>query len=67
MYIGKLKGKDVALKVMRATSVDDYTEVFQKELQICTALKAPNVVVFYGACLLPPAKVFSCAHVCGVL
>lgn len=56
VFRGKFRNADVALKVMRVSDEVDYTETFQKELLICTSVRDPNVVQFYGACLLPPTK-----------
>lgn len=56
VYKGRLKGEDVALKVMKTNTEEDHLETFTKELEICTAVASPHVVKFHGACILPPLK-----------
>jgi len=54
VYRAILRGKtDVAVKILKPWTNDSQVQEFQKEFKIMCALRHPNIVHFYGACLEP--------------
>eukprot|EP01133_Synstelium_polycarpum_P012204 gene12204-14286_t len=53
VYKGIYKGKDVAVKVLRAITTQSQLEEFKKEFQIMASIRSPFMVTFYGASLDP--------------
>eukprot|EP01128_Nolandella_sp_AFSM9_P010772 TRINITY_DN7496_c0_g1_i1.p1 TRINITY_DN7496_c0_g1~~TRINITY_DN7496_c0_g1_i1.p1 ORF type:complete len:493 (-),score=71.45 TRINITY_DN7496_c0_g1_i1:286-1764(-) len=51
---GKCRGKDVAIKMLHKTTLDEKTLVsFKKEVAIMSTLFHPNICLFMGACTKP--------------
>jgi serine/threonine protein kinase len=51
VYLGKCRGKDVAIKKLHSQRLDEKTlRDFKKEVEVMTQLHHPNVVLFMGAC-----------------
>jgi serine/threonine protein kinase len=58
VYRGKYKGTEVVIKTTKQSIVDDIGKTtFLNELGKCIVLRHPNVVLFMGATLKPPALV----------
>eukprot|EP01112_Ceratiomyxa_fruticulosa_P004101 TRINITY_DN1445_c0_g1_i1.p1 TRINITY_DN1445_c0_g1~~TRINITY_DN1445_c0_g1_i1.p1 ORF type:complete len:727 (+),score=136.48 TRINITY_DN1445_c0_g1_i1:310-2490(+) len=53
VYKGLYKGQEVAVKVLKAITTQEQLEEFKKEFQIMCAIRSPNIVTFFGACLEP--------------
>lgn len=52
VFKGLYKGKEVAVKVLKATD-DELVEEFKKEFKIMSIARSPYLVIFYGAILEP--------------
>jgi len=52
VYEGRCRGLDVAIKISKSRSPEDDT-AFQKEIDINSQLRHPNIVLFIGACCTP--------------
>jgi serine/threonine protein kinase len=46
---GLFKGKEVAIKVLSATNIEQELVEFQKEFAILTSLNSPYMISFFGA------------------
>jgi len=54
VYRGKCRGKEVAVKKLFRQDLDEKVLMdFKKEIEICSRLQHPNVVLFMGACTIP--------------
>eukprot|EP00029_Vermamoeba_vermiformis_P011339 TRINITY_DN620_c0_g1_i1.p1 TRINITY_DN620_c0_g1~~TRINITY_DN620_c0_g1_i1.p1 ORF type:complete len:642 (-),score=178.52 TRINITY_DN620_c0_g1_i1:124-2049(-) len=54
VYRGMCRGKEVAVKVLRTTTLDESSaKEFKRECQTMSALKHPNLLLFMGACTQP--------------
>jgi hypothetical protein len=53
VYKGIYRGKEVAVKVLKAITTQSQLEEFKKEFQIMCAIRSPYMVTFYGAALEP--------------
>eukprot|EP01127_Copromyxa_protea_P005958 TRINITY_DN15780_c0_g1_i1.p1 TRINITY_DN15780_c0_g1~~TRINITY_DN15780_c0_g1_i1.p1 ORF type:complete len:822 (-),score=147.78 TRINITY_DN15780_c0_g1_i1:34-2499(-) len=49
VFKGLFKGKEVAIKVLTATNIEQELIEFQKEFAILTSLNSPYMISFYGA------------------
>jgi len=53
VYKGLYKGNPVAIKVLKEMTAQQEVDEFKKEFEIMSAVRSPNVVFFYGACMQP--------------
>jgi hypothetical protein len=53
VYKGIYRGKEVAVKVLKAITTQSQLEEFKKEFQIMCAIRSPYMVTFFGAALEP--------------
>jgi len=53
VYKGRCRGKIVAIKKLHSNLGDEVVKDFQKEVDIWTHLRHPNIVSFMGACTAP--------------
>eukprot|EP01103_Thecamoeba_quadrilineata_P019190 TRINITY_DN7669_c0_g1_i1.p1 TRINITY_DN7669_c0_g1~~TRINITY_DN7669_c0_g1_i1.p1 ORF type:complete len:518 (+),score=108.01 TRINITY_DN7669_c0_g1_i1:27-1580(+) len=54
VFRGRCRGKEVAIKVLYDQDLNDSALLnFQKEVEICSRLHHPNVLLFMGACMEP--------------
>jgi len=54
VHRGKCRGKEVAIKqLFKQELTQKAMEEFRKEIDICSVLRHPNIVLFMGACLVP--------------
>eukprot|EP00027_Filamoeba_sp_ATCC50430_P018551 CAMPEP_0168567218 /NCGR_PEP_ID=MMETSP0413-20121227/14878_1 /TAXON_ID=136452 /ORGANISM="Filamoeba nolandi, Strain NC-AS-23-1" /LENGTH=511 /DNA_ID=CAMNT_0008599375 /DNA_START=169 /DNA_END=1704 /DNA_ORIENTATION=+ len=54
VYKGRLRGKEVAVKKLYESKLDENTmDSFKKEVAIMSKLRHPNVLLFMGACTEP--------------
>lgn len=54
MFLGKFRGKEVAVKKLNLVSLDDSEEMeFVHEIEVMASLRHPNLLLLMGACLKP--------------
>jgi serine/threonine protein kinase len=51
VYKGTFRQQEVAIKILKETPDVDQLVEFQKELDVLSRIRTPNLVFFYGACL----------------
>eukprot|EP01099_Mayorella_cantabrigiensis_P002547 TRINITY_DN2111_c0_g2_i1.p1 TRINITY_DN2111_c0_g2~~TRINITY_DN2111_c0_g2_i1.p1 ORF type:complete len:526 (+),score=124.20 TRINITY_DN2111_c0_g2_i1:81-1580(+) len=54
VFLGRCRGKEVAIKKLKQQQLDPETlEDLRKEIEIMTAIRHPNILLFMGACTTP--------------